>query len=263
MINDLSQIPCMILCGGKGTRLKDVTEILPKPMVSIGDFPIVVHIMNWYASFGVKKFILCLGYKKEKFIDYFINFSKYSNDISIDLKTNQIKLLTNNINECEIILCDTGLESKTGKRMKTASKYVYAPQFFLTYGDGLSDIDINKLFHEHIASQKRMTLTRVKNPARFGLIEVDGTGNILNFREKNHSDGYINGGFMVIDQEFIKEYMDDSDVFFEKEPIDKAIAMNDVHAYTHNGFWQCMDNLKEYEYLNDLWKSGNAPWKAL
>lgn len=257
----MQDIPCMILCGGKGTRLRDVTELLPKPMVQIGDFPIVLHIMNWYAKFGIQKFILCLGYKKERFIDYFVNFSRYSNDISINLKDNCIKLLTNNSSEYEIVLCDTGLDSKTGKRVKIASRYVDSPRFFLTYGDGLADIDINKLFAEHIKSQKNMTLTRVKNPARFGLIEVDDTGNISNFREKNISDGYINGGFMVVNKDFIEKYLDDSDVFFEQEPIDAAIKMKDVYAYTHNGFWQCMDNPKEYEYLNSLWKTGNAPWK--
>lgn len=262
MIN-LSNIPVVVLCGGKGTRLRDVTESLPKPMVPIGDVPIVVHIMNQYAKFGLNKFILCLGYKKEVFIDYFTNFLKYTNDILIDMKSNKISTLFEKKVDWEIILCDTGLETKTGKRVKIAfDKYVKEQQFMLTYGDGVSDIDISKLYQSHIASKKLLTISKVKSPTRFGLVETDSKGTIIQFKEKNQSDGYINGGFMVVERPFVEKYMDNSDVFFEKEPMETAIDNNDVHAYTHNGFWQCMDNAKEYEFLNDLWKNGTAPWKT-
>ncbi len=260
----MSNIPCVILCGGKGTRLRDVTESLPKPMVPIGDIPIVVHIMKWYAKFGIKKFILCLGYKKEVFIDYFTNFLKYSNDISVDLKTNKVDILSDNYVDWQITLCDTGLESKTGKRIKIAfDKHIVDKQFMLTYGDGISNVDINKLYSSHIKSKRLLTITKVKSPTRFGLIETDIDDNIVQFKEKNQSDGYINGGFMVVEKKFIDDYLDRSDVFFEKEPMEKAILNHDVHAYAHDGFWQCMDNAKEYEFLNDIWKNGNAPWKVL
>ena len=254
----------MILCGGKGTRLRDATESLPKPMVPIGDVPIVVHIMRWYAKFGIKKFVLCLGYKKEVFIDYFSNFLKYTNDISIDLKSNTIDVITSNSIDWQIILCDTGIDSKTGLRIKTAfDKHINGTQFFLTYGDGVSDVDVQALYISHMASRKPLTMTQVKSPTRFGLIEIDNNGIVLDFKEKNQSDGYINGGFMVVEKDFIDRYVDESNVFFEKEPMEKAIQAKDVHAYTHNGFWQCMDNIKEYNFLNLLWKSGKAPWKVL
>lgn len=261
-IKNNKNIPCVILCGGKGTRLADISEKLPKPMVKIGDIPIVVHIMKWYAKFGFTNFILCLGYKKEVFIDYFNNFLKYNNDIKIDLLNNNITILTDNYADWHITLCDTGLETKTGKRVKIVfDKYIDNQKFMLTYGDGLSDVNINQLYFSHINSNKLLTITQVKNPIRFGLIETDNNGNILQFKEKKQSDGYINGGFMVVDRKFIEKYLDNQDVFFEKEPIENAIHHADVHAFTHNGFWQCMDNAKEYELLNNLWKNNYAPWK--
>lgn len=258
----LQDIPVIILCGGKGTRLRDVTENLPKPMVPIGDIPIVVHIMNWYAKFGLRKFILCLGYKKEVFVDYFTNFIRYNNDISVDLMSNKIDILFEKHIDWKIVLCDTGLDTKTGKRVKIAfDKYIDVKRFMLTYGDGVSNVDINELYDEHVKSNKLLTMTQVKSPTRFGLIETDNDNNVLQFKEKNQSDGYINGGFMVVEKEFIEKYVDNSDVFFEKEPMSAAIKHKDVHAYTHNGFWQCMDNSKEYELLNSLWKNNQALWK--
>lgn len=259
---DLSDIPVVILCGGKGTRLRDVTEALPKPMVPIGEFPIVVHIMKWYAKFGIKKFILCLGYKKEAFIDYFSNFAKYTNDITIDLKTNSYQINQSKQLDWQITLCDTGLKSKTGRRINRALKYVNSPKFFMTYGDGVSNVDINLLYESHLLSKKNLTMTQVKSPTRFGLVETDSNGNVLEFKEKNQSDGYINGGFMVIEQEFCEKYLNDDDVFFEQNPMSLALMNKDIHAYTHNDFWQCMDSLKEYELLNNIWKRNIAPWKA-
>ena len=218
----ICDIPCVILCGGKGTRLRDVSEILPKPMVSIGEFPIVLHIMKWYMKFGVKNFILCLGYKKEKFIDYFLKINEYSNDIKIDFANKSVSFLSQNFIDCSVTLADTGEDALTGDRIKSVMKYVLPfSRFFLTYGDGLSNVDIDKLLSSHISSGKKLTISKVKNPTRFG-----------------------------------------NNQFFEQEPICNAIQHNDVHAFTHNGFWQCMDNLKDYSLLNDIWKSGDAPWKA-
>ena len=258
----ICDIPCVILCGGKGTRLRDVSEILPKPMVSIGEFPIVLHIMKWYMKFGVKNFILCLGYKKEKFIDYFLKINEYSNDIKIDFANKSVSFLSQNFIDCSVTLADTGEDALTGDRIKSVMKYVLPfSRFFLTYGDGLSNVDIDKLLSSHISSGKKLTISKVKNPTRFGIIHVDNNDNITDFNEKKYTESYINGGFMVVETDFVDYYVGNNQ-FFEQEPICNAIQHNDVHAFTHNGFWQCMDNLKDYSLLNDIWKSGDAPWKA-
>ena len=260
-MNGISDIPAMILCGGKGTRLRDVTEQLPKPMVPIGEVPIVVHIMKWYAHFGVRRFILCLGYKKESFIDYFVNFSRYVNDITVNVGTGDVTVHKARSFDWEVTLADTGLESKTGRRVYAAKKYLRGSdnEFFLTYGDGVSDVDIRRLFERHSESGRLFTLTKVKSPTRFGLIETDADGRVLEFQEKTQSDGYVNGGFMCVDRAFVGKYLDGSDVFLEQEPMLAAMRDEQVGAYTHDGFWQCMDTSRDYNLLNELWAGGNAP----
>ncbi len=255
----------MILCGGKGTRLREVTELLPKPMVPIGEQPIVWHIMKTYAAFGVRRFILCLGYKQESFIDYFMNFHMRLSDATITLGHNPRIVFHKEIEESdwEVTLAQTGVESFTGKRVILASKYLKKgdENFFLTYGDGLSDIHIGELYRSHLKSGKLFTISAVHPAARFGemLLNED---RVERFDEKIAvSAGYINGGFMVLNRKFIEKYLSRTEnEFFEKRPMLSAVRDGEVHAFRHEGFWQCMDTPREYQLLNELWESGKAPW---
>ena len=258
--------PAMILCGGKGTRLRDVTELLPKPMVSIGEQPIVWHIMKTYASFGVRRFILCLGYKKEVFIDYFMNYHLRTADATIKLGHEPEITFHGESGEAdwEVTLAGTGLETMTGGRVLRASKYLRESDenFFLTYGDGVCDVDINALYQQHLQGNKLLTMTAVLPEARFGTMNLDGN-NVTGFTEKQAQiEDYINGGFMVLKKEFIPRYLPmDRDVFFEQDPMTRCAADGEMQAYKHKGFWQCMDTKKDCDTLEEIWKSGNAPWK--
>ena len=257
--------PVMILCGGKGTRLRDVTELLPKPMVPIGEQPIVWHIMKTYASFGVRRFILCLGYKRECFVDYFMNYHKRTADATVTLgHAGEVVFHEENDEaDWEVTLAGTGLETMTGGRVARAAKYLRPEDqdFFLTYGDGLSDIDIDALYRHHREGGRLITVSAVHPAARFGEIMLDNDI-VKGFEEKpSQGTGYINGGFMVVSREFLNRYLTtDSDLFFERAPMHDAAANGDMLAYRHEGFWQCMDNSREYQMLNELWKSGHAPW---
>jgi len=257
--------PVMILCGGKGTRLRDVTEVLPKPMVPIGEQPIVWHIMKCYAAFGVRRFILCLGYKREVFVDYFMNYHLRTSDATITLGHEPALVFHGDTRESDwqVTLAGTGLETMTGGRVARAAKYL-APEdeeFFLTYGDGLADIDIDALYARHKSGGAELTITAVHPEARFGEMRLDGD-RVLGFEEKpTHSGGLVNGGFMVVDRRFIADYLSDGgDAFFEAAPMARCAAEGRMQVYRHNGFWQCMDNPREYNLLNSLWRSGAAPW---
>ncbi len=261
-----SMPPVMILCGGRGTRLQDVTELLPKPMVPIGEQPILWHIMRTYAAFGVRRFILCLGYKRETFIDYFVNFHLRTADATVKLGHNAEIKFHSDVDEAnwEVTLAGTGLDSMTATRIVRASKYL-APDdqnFFLTYGDGLCDVNLDDLYRFHRKSDKLLTITAVHPSARFGEIAVNGD-ELLGFQEKpDLSRGYINGGFMVLRRELLSRYLNpDKDVYFEAEPMQALISDHQVQVFRHEGFWQCMDTPREYQKLNQLWNSGeNAPW---
>ena len=256
--------PVMILCGGMGSRLRDVTELLPKPMVPIGTQPIVWHIMKIYAAFGVKRFILCLGYKRECFIDYFLNYHAYATDITVSLGQHGKITYQNHSGEeeWEVTLANTGLETMTGGRVVRAGKYLRASDedFFLTYGDAVANIDIRALYNTHLKHGRMLTLTAVHQAGRFGEIELDGN-RINRFNEKPPNEGYVNGGFMVLKKDFIKRYLpEQEDVFFEHTPMMNATADHQAEAYKHEGFWQCMDTPREHHLLNSLWQAGNAPW---
>ena len=257
--------PVMILCGGKGTRLRDVTELLPKPMVSVGNHPILWHIMRSYSAFGVKRFILCLGYKKEIFIDYFLNFSARENDVTIKLgQVPELKFHGKKEEEdWEVTLADTGLESCTATRIRIASKYLKSSdkKFFLTYGDGVSDVNITKLLENHNDSGCALTISAVHPEGRFGEIHFR-KDNTIRFTEKPiRTGGFVNGGFMVVEKSVIRKYIPmDQDVYFESEPFSRITADCQMNAYRHEGFWQCMDTPREHDLLNRLWDSGEAPW---
>ena len=258
--------PVMILCGGKGTRLRDVTELLPKPMVPIGPQPIVWHIMKSYAACGVRRFILCLGYRKEEFIDYFLNFKSRSGDLTLTGLAPDGGIIhhgdASDESAWQVTLADTGPETMTGGRIRRASRYLTPEddEFFLTYGDGVSDIDIASLYDFHRKCGREITVSAVHPEGRFG--ELSFAGDLVNaFSEKPpRSAGYINGGFMVLKRSAVERFIPETDCFFEQKPILDAVAAGEVAAYRHEGFWQCMDTPREHKMLNDLWAAGKAPW---
>ncbi|MEA4861812.1 MAG: glucose-1-phosphate cytidylyltransferase [Victivallaceae bacterium] len=264
-MQDAAVPPVMILCGGRGTRLREVTELLPKPMVPIGELPIVWHIMKCYAAFGVRRFILCLGAKREAFVDFFLNYHLRTSDATITIGSSpQVRLHGPCAeDDWQVTLAGTGLESMTGCRVFRAAKYLTPDDknFFLTYGDGVSDIDIGAVYRHHLASGKLLTTCAVHPEARFGEMVIDGDA-VTGFEEKPaQAKGYINGGFMVVGREFAIRYLSDSEpLIFEQEPMRRAAADREMNAYRHEGFWQCMDNAREYEMLNGLWNRGSAPW---
>ena len=257
--------PVMILCGGRGTRLREVTELLPKPMVPIGDFPVVWHIMKSYAAFGVRRFILCLGYKREEFVNFFLNYRARTSDITLTLGNEPQMTFHRGDDEADwqVTLASTGLDTMTGGRVLKASRYL-APEdenFFLTYGDGVADIDLGELYQHHLAGGKMLTISAVHPEGRFGELEFDGD-TVLAFNEKPlRRAGFINGGFMVARREVVERYLAGRpDRFFEAEPMGQIAADGEMRLFRHEGFWQCMDNPREYKMLNELWESGSAPW---
>jgi glucose-1-phosphate cytidylyltransferase len=258
--------PCMILCGGMGTRLRDVTELLPKPMVPVGEQPIIWHIMKTYAAYGVKRFILCLGYKREVFIDYFLNYHERQTDVTIKLgKDKEITYHSSHGEEdWEVTLAFTGVNCMTGGRVYRGSRYLNNDDesFFLTYGDAVADVDIEKLLLLHDNENKDITVTAVHPAGRFGEMRLQDR-DVIGFHEKPQTEkGLINGGFMVLKKSFINKYMTDNpQIIFEQDPMGSAVKDKQMVAYTHNGFWQCMDTQREHQILNDYWNEKRAPWK--
>lgn len=254
---------CVIFAGGKGSRIKLESDTTPKPLVTVGDMPIVWHIMKMYYHYGVKDFILCLGYKQEDFKKYFLDLMNQKKDISINFKNQELKVLNNNSEDWNITLVDTGLNTLTGGRLKRIEKYLDDDDdsFFLTYADVISDIDIKDLYEFHKKQKSLVTITVVKREERFGVVELEDT-NVKYFREKFlKEDEWINGGFMVVNKEVLKHLTPNS-ASFEKEILEKLVEKKQLSAYKHLGFWQCMDFQSEREYLNKLIKADKAPWKV-
>lgn len=265
IMKDLSEVPVMILCGGQGTRLRDVTELLPKPMATIGEQPILWHIMKHYAAFGARRFILCLGYKQDVIVNYFTNFHLHLSDATVQLGSKKGIQYNETLSEMDwqVTLARTGLDSLTGKRVAIAAKYLLPgdTDFFLTYGDGLCDINIADLYQAHKQSGKALTVSAVHPPARYGELVLDGD-TVKCFSEKiPETKAYINGGFMVVKRDFLDKYLSvEKNEYLEQGPIRYAVADGEVNAFRHEGFWQCMDTPREYTLLNELWDRGNAPW---
>lgn len=255
----------VILCGGKGTRLREETEFRPKPMVPIGNRPILWHIMKTYAHYGHSEFILCLGYKGEMIKDYFRNYLWNTCDATLSLGRNPAVQFHNRHDEEQwrITLADTGENSMTAYRVHQVRRYIPEGEpFLLTYGDGLADIDINAVIKSHESSGKVLTISAVHPPGRFGSLRIDEDGSIHTFLEKPQmEDGYINGGFMVCDHR-IFNYLDDNPaMMFERAPMDNVLRDHELNAYRHEGFWQAMDTYQESLYLNSLLSADRAPWK--
>jgi len=251
----------VILAGGRGTRISEETEVLPKPMIQIGGKPILWHVMKAYSYFGFNDFIICLGYKGYVIKEYFANYFLHSSDLTLDLSTNNVKVHGSKAEPWKVTLIDTGLETMTGGRIKRIEKYVENEPFLLTYGDGIGNVDIHKLIEFHQSKGKLATVTAVQLEGRFGALNIEDGNKVSSFIEKPRGDGaWINGGFFVLDPGIFKYIKDDS-MIWEKEPLEKLAKDNQLNAFKHNGFWKCMDTLRDKIELDQLWNTGNAPWK--
>ena len=256
----------MILCGGQGTRLREYTELLPKPMVEIGGRPILWHIMKSYAHHGVKEFIICLGYKGKLIREYFLNFQSMNSDFSITLgNPDSIHFHDQSRDELDwkVTLVDTGEFSMTGARVLKGSRFLGADErFCLTYGDGLSNVNIAEVVKLHEREKRLVTVTGVRPASRFGEMSTDGK-NVLCFTEKPQmQSGMINGGFFVIEREFLKYLSSDDDCILERAPFENCAADGQMCVYEHPGFWQCMDTYRDWQYLEKLWQDDSCPWKV-
>lgn len=252
----------VILAGGFGTRIAEYSGIIPKPMVEIGEHPIIWHIMNWYAKYGFNDFVIALGYKANVIKEYFLNYYAVNSDFEVDLATGEIKFINKLRRNWKINLIDTGYNTMTGGRVKRLQNIIGNSAFMLTYGDGLADVNLHELIEFHKEKGKIATLTSVHPTARFGELNIDEQGNVLSFKEKPQLDqGRINGGFFVLEPQ-IFNYLKDDSTIFERDPMDALVKENQLSAFIHNGFWQAMDTIREKQILDELWKKGNAPWKT-
>jgi glucose-1-phosphate cytidylyltransferase len=254
----------VILCGGQGTRIRDVADNLPKPMIPVGNMPIVWHIMKYYAQFGHEEFVLCLGYKSLLIKDFFLNYEAHTKDFTIDLsKHRELSFHTSHGEEnWKVTMAETGLDAMTGARVKRIQRYVDKDEnFMLTYGDGVGDIDIKELLAFHKGHGRILTVTGVMPPSRFGELVSDSTGLITDFNEKPQvAGGRISGGFFVCRRE-IFEYLDNREsLVFEVEPMKRLVADKQMMVFNHDGFWHPMDTYRDYKLLNGLVESGKAPW---
>ena len=253
---------CVILAGGFGSRITEETTDKPKPMVLIGNLPIIHHIMNFYSSYGVNRFIICAGYKSDVIKKYFYDYLNLHGNLEFDFEKKVINKIKNPITlkNWNIKIIDTGLESNTGGRLKPIFKHINCENFFLTYGDGLSDINLNKLEKEHLKNKPLVTVTAVKKKERFGGLEINSKNIVTKFMEKKLVyDQFINGGFFVVNKK-VEKYIKSKKTSWEFDVLANLSNAKKVNAFKHNGFWQCMDNLREKQLLEDLYFQKKAPW---
>jgi len=253
----------VILAGGLGTRLSEETDLKPKPMVEIGQKPILWHIMKIYSSYGINDFIVCCGYKGYVIKEYFANYFLHMSDVTFDMKDNSMKVHQNNAEPWSVTLVDTGDNTMTGGRLKKVREYVkHDKSFCFTYGDGVSDVNITDLIKYHNSKGKLATVTAARPPGRYGALNISKNGDVDSFQEKPDGDGsWINGGFFVLSPKVI-DFIDDDATKWEERPLTSLAENNELAAYEHNGFWQPMDTLREKNQLNELWDKGIAPWKV-
>jgi glucose-1-phosphate cytidylyltransferase len=249
----------IILAGGFGTRISEYTHLIPKPMIPIGGIPVIVHLMNIYAKYNFNDFGIALGYKSEVIKDYFLKYHHIKSDFNINLKTGVIKTLTKASEDWNVTLKNTGLHTMTGGRVKRMKDYINGEPFFLTYGDGLCDVNIEELLNFHNQSKKLVTVTSVRPLARFGEMIIKGN-EVQSFKEKPQTDkGWINGGFFVCNPEFL-DFIEGDNTVLEKEPLEKLVELNELAAFKHHGFWQCMDNKRDNDLLNEMYDKNDTPW---
>lgn len=251
----------VILAGGFGTRLSEETEIKPKPMIDIGGKPILWHIMKIYSSYGFSEFIICCGYRGYVIKEYFINYAKHMCDVTINLKSGKLDINKNNSEDWKVTLIDTGLNTMTGGRIKRIKEYIGDEDFLLTYGDGVSDVNIIELVEFHKEKKGLATLTAVQPSGRFGALSINNESKIETFIEKPTGDGaWINGGFFVCNPKVI-DYIDNDSTIWERAPLENLANEGKLHAYKHSGFWKPMDTMRDKNELEELWQQGEAPWK--
>lgn len=250
----------VILAGGLGTRLSEETHLKPKPMIEIGGKPVLWHIMKIYSTHGINDFVICCGYLGYQIKEYFANYFLHMSDVTFDMARNHMEVHQNNVEPWRVTLVDTGDDTMTGGRLKRVKSYLGAEDFCLTYGDGVGNVNIRDLIAHHRKQGLLATVTAVQPPGRFGSLDIT-QGKVTGFVEKPHGDGgWINGGFFVLSPKVI-DYIEGDQTFWEREPMEKLARDRNLSAYTHAGFWHPMDTLRDKNYLEKLWASGNAPWK--
>ena len=252
----------VILAGGAGTRISEESQYRPKPMIEVGGMPILWHIMKTYGHYGFHDFIICAGYKQEYIKSWFAEYALRTSDVRFSLATGEASILRRRAEPWNVTVVDTGRDTMTGGRIRRIREYIGDEPFMMTYGDGVCDVDIGKLAEFHRSHGKIATLTAVILRQSKGVLDIGEAGTVRSFREKQRSDGAaINAGFMVLQPE-IFDYLDGDGCVFETEPLEKLAAAGQLMSYRHEGFWQCMDTLREHEILEKLWASGKAPWKV-
>ncbi len=251
----------VILAGGLGTRISEETSIRPKPMVEIGGKPILWHIMKIYSHYGYNEFVICLGYKGYYIKEWFNNYFLHNSDVTLDLETNSVVYHKNRAEKWKITLVDTGEETMTGGRIKRIQEHVDNKTFMMTYGDGVSDIDINELVNFHKKNKKLATVTAVIPEGKFGVLAIDENQGVNSFSEKTDNKSRVSGGFFILEPE-VFSFLEDDKTIFERDPLERLAKAGELKAFTHDGFWKPMDSLNDKNKLEDLWSSGQAPWKV-
>lgn len=253
----------VILAGGYGTRISEESQFKPKPMIEIGSMPVLWHIMKLYSSYGFNEFVICAGYKQHVIKEWFADYFLHTSDITFDF-TQDDKIIVHNkrAEQWKVTVVDTGLNTMTGGRLKRVREFIGNEPFFMTYGDGVSDVNIKKLLEFHKSHGKLATMSAVKPDSRFGVLDLSEDSMVNAFREKSSVDsGYINAGFMVLDPKVL-DYVKDDTIMFEREPMEQLAAEGQLMCYKHDGFWQCMDTMRDKERLEKLWAEKRAPWKV-
>ena len=253
----------VILAGGLGTRISEESYLKPKPMITIGEQPILWHIMKYYSSFGFHDFVICCGYKGHIIKEYFADYYLHRSDVTFDFSQENRMTVHQNVAEpWRVTLVDTGLNTQTGARVKRVQKYIGNEPFMLTYGDGVSDVDLHTLLNQHKSSDKIVTLTGVQPGGRFGVLDLEGQ-TVTGFREKAKEDGgWINGGFMALNPEVFHYLTDEEGCIFERQPLERLALEGKLGIYKHKGFWQCMDTQRDKIWLEEHWEKGDAPWRV-
>ena len=253
----------VILAGGLGTRISEESHLKPKPMITIGEQPILWHIMKYYSSFGFHDFVICCGYKGHIIKEYFADYYLYRSDVTFDFSAENRMTVHENVAEpWRVTLVDTGLNTQTGGRIKRVQKYIGDEPFMLTYGDGVGTVDLNALLDQHRSSGKIATLTGVQPGGRFGVLDIEGQ-TVTGFREKAKEDGgWINGGFMALNPEVFHYLTDEEGCVFERQPLERLVLEGKLGIYKHKGFWQCMDTQRDKIWLEEHWEKGDAPWRV-
>tara|TARA_Y100001934_G_C12329521_1_gene764326 strand:+ start:244 stop:1056 length:813 start_codon:yes stop_codon:yes gene_type:complete len=264
-MDDIKDIPVLILCGGQGTRFREKTDLLPKPMIAIGERPILWHIMQIYSAAGFKTFVLALGYKGNVIKDYFLNYHAMNSDFTIDLQNpDSLHFHTKNTTQdWKITLVNTGQDSMTGARVARAARYLTKSDFMLTYGDGVANINPAEVLSFHRSHGKTGTVCGVHAPSRFGKLSINDKSSVEHFTEKPMESGisdYINGGFFAFKRDFLNYVSEEQSCILERQPLEDLSNNKELMAYQHSGFWKCMDTYRDWTILNDLWNSKNAPW---